>query len=306
MITIRSLAYKWLSLDYNRETHTFTKESINKIAKLLKKPTTDKDLASRQVSEIFGLPLSNWLRFAYFTTYKFGADLEDETSAPVLDFEFFHQFPISIDKKKLSTPIVYWIDHSDDAVDKLPLNFVAFDTETTGVNVKKDKIIQISAVKYRNGKMIDKFDSLVNPRQQLLPTITQITGITTDQVLQAKDFIDVAPAFLKFIKGENLVGQNIIAFDLPLVLRECKDNKLDFGKYNIYDTLPMAHKAFPGRKHYNQESLDKYLQLSQRIVEKGYLKHNVLHNSLNDSLTTGELYLVIRDTLTKQARQEKR
>lgn len=209
----------------------------------------------------------------------------------VYDAQFWQQNKLNTASNTSSTPIEHWHDQTNNWINHLPLDFVSFDTETTGLDVHNDRIIQISAAKYRKGKLVDTYDTLVNPRKQILPKITAITGITTQQVLNAKDFVDVVPDFIKFIQGENLVGQNIIKFDLPLIEQEIKRAKLDWGTYDVIDTLPLTKIAFPNRRHYSQGSLDKDLQLSKKIEAKGYVDHNVLHNSLNDSLTTAELYL---------------
>lgn len=303
----QSSAYSWLKIRTidSPFPDTPVHVSAESLAKVLPRLNIKSEAKDMTVQDIRNLSpeLTSWLHFAMMNKMD-DSDTKSEQVIPVYDFEYFKRFPLPEVSEIKSEKEIYWTDLTDLDPEKLPLDFVSFDTETTGTDIKSDKIIQLSAAKYRSGKLVDKFDVLVNPRRQLLPKITEITGITTDQVMKAKDFIDVAPDFLKFIKGETLVGQNIIEFDLPLVLRECSDNKLNFGQYNIIDTLPLSHKAFPGRKHYAQEKLDRDLHLSERVQEKGYVDKNVLHNSLNDSYTTAELYLIDRDALIKDEKKD--
>lgn len=302
----QSSAYSWLKIRTidspfpDTPVHV-SAESLAKVFSRLNIKPEAKDMTVQDIRNL-SPELTSWLHFAMMNKMD-DSDTKSEQVIPVYDFEYFKRFPLPEVSEIKSEKEIHWTDLTDLDPEKLPLDFVSFDTETTGTDIKSDKIIQLSAAKYRSGKLVDKFDVLVNPRRQLLPKITEITGITTDQVMTAKDFIDVAPEFLKFIKDETLVGQNIIEFDLPLVLRECNDNKLNFGQYNIIDTLPLSHKAFPGRKHYAQEKLDRDLHLSERVQEKGYVDKNVLHNSLNDSYTTAELYLVDRDALIKDKKK---
>ena len=56
-------------------------------------------------------------------------------------------------------------------------NFIALDLETTGLNPQKDKIIELSAYKFSNGKPVKSFTSLINPEKNISPISTQITGI---------------------------------------------------------------------------------------------------------------------------------
>lgn len=303
----QSSAHSWLKIRTSDSPFPDTPVHVSaeSLAKVLPRLNIKSEAKDMTVQDIRNLSpeLASWLHFAMMNKMD-NSDSKSEQTIPVYDFEYFKRFPLPEVSEIKSEKEIHWIDLTGLDPEKLPLDFVSFDTETTGTDIKSDKIIQLSAAKYRNGNLVDKFDVLVNPRRQLLPKITEITGITTDQVMKAKDFIDIAPDFLKFIKGETLVGQNIIEFDLPLVLRECGDNKLNFGQYNIIDTLPLSHKAFPGRKHYAQEKLDRDLHLSERVQEKGYVDKNVLHNSLNDSYTTAELYLIDRDALIKGEKKD--
>ena len=67
--------------------------------------------------------------------------------------------------------------------------FIAIDLETSGLNPKEDKIIEISACKFVNGKLTSSWTRLINPNIKLSHTVTQITGIT-DEMLQDKPSIE--------------------------------------------------------------------------------------------------------------------
>ena len=88
-------------------------------------------------------------------------------------------------------------------------NYVCVDIETTGIIIKWDKIIEIGAVKVRDGKAVDTFSELINPGLKLSPYITELTGIT-DEMLKDKPFIEeVLPRFIEFTGDELIIGHNI-------------------------------------------------------------------------------------------------
>lgn len=71
----------------------------------------------------------------------------------------------------------------------IPMNYVAFDIETTGLNPKYDKIIEIGAVRVRNGELVDTFSTFVNPAKSLPARIVELTGIR-DADVAAAPYID--------------------------------------------------------------------------------------------------------------------
>ena len=77
--------------------------------------------------------------------------------------------------------------------------YVVFDLETTGFSSKNDKIIEIGAVKIRNGEIIDNFSEFVNPRRPIPYKIIELTGINDDMVRDAQSIEDILPRFIEFI-----------------------------------------------------------------------------------------------------------
>ena len=94
--------------------------------------------------------------------------------------------------------------------------FVIFDVETTGLNATYEKITEIGAVKIVDGKIVDKFSCLVNPRKPIPPNITVLTGISNDMVKDSPDETTVIPEFLKFCKDSILVAHNA-PFDIRFI-----------------------------------------------------------------------------------------
>ena len=106
--------------------------------------------------------------------------------------------------------------------------FIAIDLETSGLNSNKDKIIEISAYRFRNGKPVNSFTKLVNPEIQINSTTTQITGITNQMLVNQPIFGDIENEFLLFIDTLPIVGHNIM-FDLSFLEANIKNY------YNVFD-----------------------------------------------------------------------
>ena len=97
--------------------------------------------------------------------------------------------------------------------------WVALDLETTGLSPKKDRIIEIGAVKFQGHEVLDTFQSFINPGRRLSPFIRQFTGITQAQVNEAPPFSSVAGEFAAFVGSSPVVGHNL-GFDLGFLEAE--------------------------------------------------------------------------------------
>ena len=94
--------------------------------------------------------------------------------------------------------------------------FVVFDLETTGLKKEIDHIIEIGAVKVRNGEIVDRFSKFINPHVKLEEKIVKLTHITDDMLAEAEDASVVMPEFLNFI-GESVLVAHNASFDVGFV-----------------------------------------------------------------------------------------
>lgn len=141
-------------------------------------------------------------------------------------------------------------------------DYVVFDLETTGVDVIKDDIIEISAVKVLGGKVADTFSTLVNPGRPIPYYATQVNGITDEMVEDAPDIREALADFLAFAGDAVLVGHNIQSFDLNFVSNAAEGL---FGKTveNDYiDTLYMARSCLPELSHHKLVDVASYFHIS--------------------------------------------
>lgn len=155
--------------------------------------------------------------------------------------------------------------------------FTVLDLETTGLDPKKDKIIEIGAIKIVDGLEVGRFQSMVSPGRKLDEVITEITGIGEKDLENAPDPGDVLPDFLTFADTECILGHCIL-FDYSFLKRNAVNLGLAFEKKGL-DTLLMARKYLPDMPSRSLGSLCQYFGIP----------HNA-HRALEDTVATWELY----------------
>lgn len=125
---------------------------------------------------------------------------------------------------------------------KNPLVF--FDLETTGIDITKDRIVEISYVKvFPNGKEESK-TMRINPERPIPPESTAIHGITDDDVKDCPTFKAVAKTLAVQIEGCDLAGYNSNRFDIPLLAEEFlrADVNIDLNRRKFVDVQTIFHK----------------------------------------------------------------
>ncbi|HJC23757.1 MAG TPA: 3'-5' exonuclease [Candidatus Eisenbergiella merdavium] len=157
-------------------------------------------------------------------------------------------------------------------------SYLAFDVETTGLSPETDEIIEIGALKVREGKVCERFISFVKPSEPVSERITEITGITNEMLKDAAPKEDVIRAFLDFCGDEVLIGHNL-PFDYSFVKTQAKLFGLPFEKQGI-DTLKIARCVHKGRQSNSLEAL----------CAKYSIVNSSAHRAYHDALATAKLY----------------
>lgn len=119
-----------------------------------------------------------------------------------------------------------------------------FDLETTGVNISKDRIVEISILKvFPNGTEESK-TWLVNPEMKIPKEVIEIHGITDEKVANEPTFKELAKAVYNMIKDSDLGGFNSNRFDIPLLAEEMLRAEIDFDMKNrlAVDVQTIFHK----------------------------------------------------------------
>ena len=130
---------------------------------------------------------------------------------------------------------------------KLHKPFCVFDLETTGINVSKDRIVEICILKVNPDASRESKTWLVNPEMPIPKESTDVHGITDEKVKDAPTFKEIAPKILEMISGSDLGGFNSNRFDVPLLAEELLRAGLDFdlSKFKLVDAQTIYHKMEP-------------------------------------------------------------
>lgn len=157
------------------------------------------------------------------------------------------------------------------------MDYVVFDIETTGLNPKYEKIIELGAARVQHGKVADTFSTFVNPGKSLPPRIVELTGINDTDVTNAPYIEDVFDGFADFVGDNVLIGHNLL-FDYSFVKKAAVNQKKTFDKEGI-DTLRIARRFLTGLESRRLGFLCQHYGI--------YLE---AHRALNDAIATHELF----------------
>ncbi len=155
---------------------------------------------------------------------------------------------------------------------------VVFDIETTGFSPVNDRIIEIGAVKVREGKITERFSAFVNPGKPIPFRIEQLTGINDAMVLDAPGIEEVLPRFLDFC-GDAVLAAHNAGFDMSFI----KENVRRAGilkEFTYLDTMGIARLLLPGQAKHTLDAVAKTLHIS--------LENH--HRAVDDAECTAEMY----------------
>ena len=124
---------------------------------------------------------------------------------------------------------------------------VSFDLETTGLDVQKDRIVEISCVKIMPDGSKDIRTYRVNPGIPIAPEASRIHGITNEDVSDEPHFHKLASSLADFLVGCDLTGFNLERFDLPMLKNELSRCGIDFpqGPVHVIDAQKIFFKKEP-------------------------------------------------------------
>ena len=177
--------------------------------------------------------------------------------------------------------------------------YAVIDLETTGGIAKRDKITEIAVIIYDGEKVVDEFQSLINPERSIPAHITRITGITNDMVADAPRFYEVAKRVIEMTEGCVFVAHNV-RFDYSFMIEEFKSLGYTFSRRNLC-TVRLSRKAFPGLKSYSLGNLIKYFGISvdnrHRAYDDAYATTILLDKIFKQQHTKKELNGLIRESI---------
>lgn len=157
--------------------------------------------------------------------------------------------------------------------------FVVFDLETTGFSAEVDRIIEIGAVKIKNGEIVDNFSKFVNPKIPIPFRIEKLTGINDSMVMEAEPIEKILPEFLEFCGDAVMVAHNA-GFDTSFIINNAERLGIKYDP-TIMDMVLLAQFVIPNLHNYKLDTLCKHLAVS--------LENH--HRAVDDAQATAYIYL---------------
>jgi DNA polymerase III subunit epsilon len=161
--------------------------------------------------------------------------------------------------------------------------YAIIDIETTGGSPTRDRITEIAIVLHDGRRVVDKYQTLVNPECYIPYGITQLTGITQEMVQDAPRFFEVAREVVKMTEGAVFVAHNV-RFDYGFIREEFRRLGYAYSRKQLC-TVRLSRKAFPGLGSY---SLDNLIQRMNLRIENR-------HRAMGDAMATTQLFEMILD-----------
>ncbi len=137
--------------------------------------------------------------------------------------------------------------------------FVVFDIETTGLSPLNCKITEIGAVIVKNGEIIDRYNTFVNPKVPIPEEIVKLTSITDEMVADAPEIDKVLPEFLEFCGDRLLIAHNA-NFDISFIRAAADECGLPFANPYL-DTVALSRYLNPELKRHKLDNLADYFGL---------------------------------------------
>ncbi len=161
--------------------------------------------------------------------------------------------------------------------------YVVVDVETTGGKGDNHRVTEIGAVKMRNGEIVDRFQTLLNPQRSIPAGISKLTGITPAMVQDAPYFADIADRFEEFMSDAIFVAHNV-DFDYGFISREFARLGRPFRHAKLC-TCASMRKLYPGLRSYSLAALTRHFGISLE-------QH---HRALCDAEAAAELLLLVNE-----------
>ena len=205
--------------------------------------------------------------------------VELERHRPGVDFDLeLHEVPPARGALDLSLPL-----------DELPTLII--DTETTGLQVKEDRIVSFGGVCAHGSRLFKSrmIDDLVDPGVPIPPASTAVHGNTDDMISGARSFPEVYADFQRLAANRVIIGHNV-PFDLTIIRQECARHGRPWEDVVFIDTMRLASLLNPSLGKYDLETLAGIYQIDV----------HGRHTALGDAMVTAELFFRMMPRLQMQ------
>lgn len=175
----------------------------------------------------------------------------------------------------------------------LPLektSFCVLDVETTGLSPQYNNVIELGIVRVKNLKVVEKYQTLINPGRDIPAFITGFTGISNDDVYDAPFFNDIADEVIDFIGDDVIAGHNL-SFDYSFLKREFNYIGKPEPRNPRVCTLKIARRIFPLLNSKSLGAVSSFLKI----------KNSSSHRALGDAETTAKILIKMIKHLKKNS-----
>ncbi len=162
-------------------------------------------------------------------------------------------------------------------------NYVVLDLETTGFDPRYDEIIEIGAIKVIDGKIVDTFQTLVKPEDEIDDFISELTGITNEMLANAPKIEDVFDDTLDFIGDNIIIGHNV-HFDINFLYDNSMRIKNTPLTNNMINTLRISKRLIKDVENHKLVTLSNYFNINSEGS----------HRALKDCEMTYQLYNLLK------------
>ncbi len=180
------------------------------------------------------------------------------------------------------------------------LDFVAFDTETTGLSAAMERVVELSAVRFRfNGEELGTFDELIDPKRSIPEDAARIHGIS-DAMVKGKPLInEVLPRFLEFCEGAVLLAHNA-EFDLGFLVHEASRSAITLPTPPVLDTVEISRRLRPDLPNHKLETIARALGCEPTTYHRALADAETLKSSflklLEEKHQQSKLGELLKDT----------
>ncbi len=167
--------------------------------------------------------------------------------------------------------------------------FIVLDTETTGLSSENDRIIEIGAVRMKDGQILESFDTFIDPERSISPKITELTSITNEMVADAPKEAEGLQLFLDFVGDATTLVAHNAPFDMGFLNAALKRNGIERSFASV-DTVVLARKLYPTLKNHKLDTVVNHLKV-------GEFHH---HRACDDADVLARCFVKMCDTVDKQ------
>ena len=172
-------------------------------------------------------------------------------------------------------------------------DYTVIDIETSSINVKEAEVIELAAVRVRNGDIVDTYSTFIQPTRPVSPKITEITGITNEMLIDAPKIEEKMPEFLEFIGNDIILGHNIVSYDSTILYDVCEKLNLQSFNNDMLDTLYYSRYCDIKVPNHKLTTLTDYFNIEHEA-----------HRALGDCIANFKCYEKLKEKFMGKIKKE--